>query len=538
MGKFLIFGIFFLFFSVSTARPHNENGHGNKFLSCFALNSPVPITNISSIIHNTSDPSYPSILQSSIQNLRFNSTTILKPCFIITPEHFSHVQAAVNCSKIHGLEVRVRSGGHDYEGLSYTARNPFVIIDLVNLRQVRIDLENGTAWVQTGATLGEVYYKIGNASNTYGFPAGTCPTLGVGGHISGGGQGFLMRKYGLAADNVLDAVIVNARGEILSRSSMGEDLFWAIRGGGAASFGVVVEWKIKLVPVPPRVTGFIVSKTLDQGATKLLHRWQQIADKFVEDLFIRPIIIVTKGGNNSTRNILVKFQSLFLGSLDQLLPLMERSFPELGLEAKDCREMRWVESILYIDDGFPSGESLEILLDRKHNMNKGFFKAKSDFVTKPISENDLENIWKVMEEGESGIMIWEAYGGKMGYISETETPFPHRGGVLFNIQYYNGWAQPGNDTETKRLDWINKVYDSMAPFVTKNPRTAYLNYRDLDLGRNKVGTFSEAKVWGEKYFKSNFYRLARVKGEVDPENFFKNEQSIIARRIPVNTKSN
>lgn len=314
---------------------------------------------------------------------------------------------------------------------------------------------------------------------------------------------------------------------------MGEDLFWAIRGGGAASFGVVVEWKIKLVPVPPRVTSFTVSKTLDQGATKLLHIWQQTAYKFHEDLFIRPMIIVTSKGGNSTRNILVKFQSMFLGTLDQLLPLMDKSFPELGLQPHDCREMRWIESVLFVDDGFPSGESLEILLDRKRNLNRGFFKAKSDFVTEPISENDLESTWKVMEEGEAGIMIWEAYGGKMGNISESETPFPHRKGVLFNIQYYNRWGEPGNETQTKRLDWINRVYDSMAPFVTNNPRTAYLNYRDLDLGRNDAGDFSEAKVWGEKYFKSNFYRLAKVKGEVDPGNFFKNEQSIIAPPIVV-----
>lgn len=217
MGKFLIVAIFSVLFSVCTAITDNETDPATKFVFCLALNSPVSIANISNIIHDASDPSYPSILQSSIQNLRFNSTATLKPHFIITPQHPGHVQAAVNCSRIHGLEVRVRSGGHDYEGLSYTSSNPFVIIDLVDLREVRIDVENATAWVQTGATLGEVYYQIGNASDTLGFPAGTCPTLGVGGHISGGGQGFLMRKYGLAADNVLDAIIVNARGEILNR---------------------------------------------------------------------------------------------------------------------------------------------------------------------------------------------------------------------------------------------------------------------------------------------------------------------------------
>lgn len=529
MGTFLIFAIFSLIFLVYTTT--SQTTFGNNFLFCFTINSPIYITNITKIVHNTSDPSYPSILYSSIQNLRFNSTN-LKPHFIITPEHPGHVQAAVTCSKRHGLHVRVRSGGHDYEGLSYKANTPFIIIDLINLREVRIDVENGTAWVQAGATLGELYYKIANVSKNHGFPAGTCPTIGVGGHISGGGQGTLMRKFGLGSDNVLDAVLVNAYGEIVDRKSMGEDLFWAIRGGGAASFGVVLQWKLNLVPIPPLVTAFNVAKTLNQGVTKLFHRFLQVADKFSEDLFIRTIIFV-RNDANGTKTVQVNFQSLFLGTVDKLIPLMEQSFPELGLKAQDCREMSWIESILYIDDGFPKGESIEILLDRNHNVNKGFFKAKSDFVTEPISEKDLETIWKVMQDGESGVMLWEPYGGKMGEISESETPFPHRAGVLFNIQYFKRWKEPGNETETEHLNWINKLYDSMTPFVSKNPRTAYLNYRDLDLGKHKNGSFSEAKVWGEKYFKNNFYRLAKVKGEVDPENFFKNEQSIVAPNIPL-----
>lgn len=81
--------------------------------------------------------------------------------------------------------------------------------------------------------------------------------------------------------------------------------------------------------------------------------------------------------------------------------------------------------------------------------------------------------------------------------------------------------------EKRRLDWINRVYNFMGQFVTKNPRSAYVNYRDLDIGRNVKGTSLESKVWGEKYFKGKFKELARIKGEVDHENFFKNEQSIV-----------
>ena len=68
----------------------------------------------------------------------------------------------------------------------------------------------------------------------------------------------------------------------------------------------------------------------------------------------------------------------------------------------------------------------------------------------------------------------------------------------------------------------------MRPCVSKFRRVAYLNYRDLDLGTNKESNVSylEARVWGLKYFKGNFKRLAQVKSMVDPKNFFRNEQSI------------
>lgn len=221
--------------------------------------------------------SYTKLLNSSIQNDRF-SIDGRSPLLILTPKKASQVQASIRCSKRYDFHIRVLSGGHDYEGLSFLSLNePFVSLHLLHLRSVSVDVAGSTAWVESGATVGELYYGIAlMKSKTHGFPAGLCPTVGVGGHVSGGGIGAMVRKYGLASDNVVDAKLVDVRGRVLDRSSMGEDLFWAIRGGGAASFGVVLAWKVKLVPVPPTVTVFTVRRTLRENVTELVRKWQHI----------------------------------------------------------------------------------------------------------------------------------------------------------------------------------------------------------------------------------------------------------------------
>ncbi|EXB75197.1 Reticuline oxidase-like protein [Morus notabilis] len=498
------------------------------FIECVSQNSDVSVP-ISTAFVTPNTSSFTPLLQSSAQNLRYLVPSAPKPEFIFTPLHDSHVQASVICSKKLGIHLRVRSGGHDYEGLSYVSQieTPFIVVDLGRLRTIDANIENNTAWVQAGATIGEVYYRISEKSRVHGFPAGLCTSLGVGGHITGGAYGSLMRKYGLGVDNVVDAKIVDVNGRILDREAMGEDLFWAIRGGGGASFGVILWWKIKLVPVPETVTVFTVAKTLEQGATKVLYKWQQVVDKLDEDLFIRAIIQPASKGKNSTeRTIVTAFQALFLGDSTRLVQVMENSFPELGLTKKDCLEMSWIQSVLYIAS-FPSGTPPEVLLKGKSTF-KNYFKAKSDFVKEPIPETALEGLWKRFLEEDSPLTLWTPYGGMMSKILESETPFPHRNGTVFMIQWLSLWLDGENDT-AKHMDWVRTLYNYMAPYVSKFPRESYVNYRDLDLGKNKNNkstSFIEASAWGNKYFKDNFDRLVSVKSKVDPDNFFRHEQSI------------
>uniref|UniRef100_A0A7N2LCL1 Uncharacterized protein n=1 Tax=Quercus lobata TaxID=97700 RepID=A0A7N2LCL1_QUELO len=154
------------------------------------------------------------------------------------------------------------------------------------------------------------------------------------------------------------------------------------------------------------VSTFNIKKTLEQGATKLVNKWQFISDKLHEDLFIR--VINQNVGNGTQKTVQASFNSLFLGGVDRLVPLMNESFPELGLQAENCTEMNWIQSILFLN-GFQTSEPLEVLLNRK-TIYKDFLKAKYDFVKEPISDIGLEGIWKRFLKEERVFMIMDPYG--------------------------------------------------------------------------------------------------------------------------------
>lgn len=495
-----------------------------SFIHCL-LNHSQPSHSISAAIYTPNNGSFSSVLQAYIRNLRFNTTTTRKPFLIVTALHESHIQAAIVCAQTHNLQMKIRSGGHDYEGVSYVAEVPFFVLDMFNLRSIDIDVESETAWVQAGATLGEVYYRIYEKSNTHGFPAGVCPTVGVGGHFSGGGYGNMMRKYGLSVDNIIDAQLVDVKGRLLNRKSMGEDLFWAIRGGGGASFGVVVSYKIKLVRVPEIVTVFKVAKTLEQNATDIVSKWQHVADKLDENLFIRLILDVVNGTNKENTGR-ATFFALFLGDSEQLLSVMNKSFPELGLKKSDCNETSWVQSVLFWTN-FALGTPNDVLLSRVPQ-TLTYLKRKSDYVKEPISKAGLELIWTKLIELKYVALTFNPYGGRMSEIPAEAVPFPHRAGNLAKIQYAANWNEGGEEVTDYYINLTRKLYSFMTPFVSKNPREAFFNYKDLDLGINHNGkaSYQEGRVYGIKYFKGNFNRLVEIKTKVDPGNFFRNEQSI------------
>ncbi|XP_074374812.1 berberine bridge enzyme-like 23 [Apium graveolens] len=524
---FILVSLVVYFVSVCAVKGYSisdetDDNTTQNFVQCLSTKFPNSTTHL----YNKTSPEFQTLYQSMQQNTRwFGSSS--GPVLILTPISETEIQAAVTCSQKNGVKLRIKSGGHDYEGLSFRSKtsSTFVIIDMSQIRDVKVDVANEVAWVGAGATIGELYYAIAKKSPVLGFPAGTAPSVGIGGQICGGGFGWLFRNYGLAADNVLDAHIVDASGRLLDRKTMGEDLFWAIRGGGGGSFGIITSWKIKLVQVPSMVTTFTKHKLLTENATALLDEWQLIAPKLPNKLVIR--ILARLQNKNGEKSVKISFNSLFQGAKSDLMTIMNDRFPSLGLIESECFEMPWINtSILYWGAKQGNEYPLDEILNRTDRL-VGTYKGKSDFVNKPLPTSAFQGIWDLFTE-ENGLIILEPFGGKMDEFSEHDLPFPYRNGTLYNIQYLIHWQNNNQEQGQRSMEWINKMYEYMTPFVTSNPRGAYVNYRDLDLGMNQQGksSYNAAKVWGQKYFGSNFDKLCRVKQRVDPRDFFSHEQSI------------
>lgn len=155
----------------------------------------------------------------------------------------------------------------------------------------------------------------------------------------------MLRKYGLAADDIVYAHLIDVHRRFLDQKSMREDLFWAIHEGRGVSFRVVIAWKVKLVYVPSTINVFTVQKTLEQNLMMVYNKWQHIMDKLPEDLYI--FIFLRSLSTKGNRTMQATLQSLFLNGVDKLLPLIQERLPKLGVVKEDCNEITRTQFVLY-----------------------------------------------------------------------------------------------------------------------------------------------------------------------------------------------
>ncbi|KAL0352769.1 UNVERIFIED_CONTAM: Cannabidiolic acid synthase [Sesamum angustifolium] len=393
-----------LFATFSWSRAASVDDQVDRFLNCLKEEFDN-YTSISGLVYTSTNSSYSSVLQYSVQNLRFVTESTPQPLVIITPDHESQIPPLIYCAKESHIQIRTRSGGHDFEGVSYVTEVPFVVVDFIKFDKVIVDAEQKTAWVEAGATLGTLYYRIAEKSPTLAFPAG---------------------------------------------------------------FSIENRW-VRTYSGPLGVVEVPVLKTLEEKATQIIHRWQYIAPNIDPRLFILVRVArVNTDQDGAYITMRAAFTALFLGGIDTLVPLVQESFPELGLVRENCTEISWLQSISYFQ-GFPINLP-EMLLNRQQPY-VGYFKGKADYVREPIPEYVFEGIWELFKEPDAkdADIVLIPYGGKMDEIPESAIPFPHRAGTLYKMLYATYWSNANAQDADKILSWLRGLYNYTTPYVSKSP---------------------------------------------------------------------
>src|ERR671935_2882931 len=168
-----------------------------------------------------------------------------RPALIVRCAGVADVMRAVEFARSEELVVSVRGGSHSIPGFS--TNDGGIVIDLSPMKGIRVDPQAGRAVAQTGLT----WAGFDHETQAFGLATtgGLVSSTGIAGFTLGGGVGWLMRKHGLACDNLIGAEIVTADGQtVRARETDNAELLWGLRGGGG-NFGVVTEFEFRLHPV-------------------------------------------------------------------------------------------------------------------------------------------------------------------------------------------------------------------------------------------------------------------------------------------------
>jgi FAD/FMN-containing dehydrogenase len=410
----------------------------------------------------------------------------IRPLAVVQPLDAADVAAVVRWAAKTGVHIVPRSGGHSYGGYSTVADG--VVVDLARLKGVGV--VQGRALVGAGARLGNVY--DGLARHGLAIPAGTCPSVGIGGHALGGGFGLASRAWGLASDNVLALQVVTADGKVVVADAKHHpDLYWACRGGGGGNFGIATRFTFRTHAVAQGA--YFVATWPWAQAGAVVAAFLGWAPHQPDALGALCRLAAGPGGPT------VQVFGQFLGSesaLESSLASLQPQAAKLTTGTATWIDLvkRWAGCL---------GHNLPGCSAPGHTP----FAGASDYLAKVPASAHLARFTDVVEKrgASSGALLIDAYGGAINRVKPGATAFVHRD-VLASIQYYAGGAGA--------RAWVDASRTELAPAVTG---AAYVNYIDPHLAN-----------WQHAYYGTNLARLRAVKKKYDPHNFFHFAQSIRA----------
>jgi FAD/FMN-containing dehydrogenase len=404
-----------------------------------------------------------------------------RPALIVRCRTTNDIVAALAFARRAGLEVSIRGGGHNVAGRAVTDRG--VMIDLAEMRGIAIDPYRATATAEGGV----IWAELNDAAAEHGLAVtgGVVSTTGIAGYTLGGGLGWLMAKYGLAADNLLAVELVTAEGDILRVDAASHpDLFWALRGGGG-NFGVATRFTYRLHPLHT-VVGGLIAHPLD-AAPELLRFYREAVADASDDLTVFAGLVHAPDGTGAKLAVLVVFHAGEADEADRdLEPFKTWGSPLVA----EVGAMPYPAMNTILDAGYPAG-SLNYWLS---SFTRGLPDELIDLAVERFAS---------VPSPMSAILL-EHFHGAVTRIGVSETAVPHReeGWNLLIPSVWTDRAETGAN-----VAWTRETFAAMRPQFGGG---RWLNYLGDDQADDAV----------RAAYGPNYMRLREVKRRYDPDNVF------------------
>ncbi|GAA2728995.1 FAD-binding oxidoreductase [Actinocorallia aurantiaca] len=448
-------------------------------------------------------------LARQLQLAEFDTVRPAAVAYCATP---ADVQASVTFAAANALPVAARSGGHHFAGWS---TGTGLVIDLSRIAHI----EGRPGRVRLGPGAQAVDALVALAADGLEVVTGICPTVCPAGFVTGGGLGLQTRRFGPASDHLLAATLVTADGRLVRCSAEEEpDLYWALRGGGAASFGVVVDLELSPVPIG-RTVGFTVVWPYDR-ALDLLEHWQEWIAAAPPGLGaeIGPVLMDAAPGAVPTVLMFGAYQGT-RADFDDLLaglcaaagatPLMadieEGTHEEVTLGLYRCRDLTPAQRRR-------TGTTPDGLLPRQP-----YLRERHRFLPGPLGRDALERALEIFDgdrrPGQLRHVALTALGGAAAEVGRTETAYVHRDArFLAKFTAVGLLDEPAEGDIAFAEEWADRGFALLDLFSDHH---SYVNYPDPELDD-----------WRWAYYGENYERLAEVKKSLDPHGLFVFPQSI------------
>jgi FAD/FMN-containing dehydrogenase len=424
----------------------------------------------------------------------YNAMIQRHPLAIARVADVADVIACVNAAREAGIRLAVRGGGHNAGGLGSV--DDGLVIDLGRLRGIRVDAQARTIRVEGGATWGDVDH----AAHPFGLatPSGFIASTGVGGLTLGGGSGYLTRRCGLTIDNLLSADVVLADGRMVTASKDEHpDLFWALRGGGG-NFGVVVSFLFRAHPVSTVVGGptFWALEQSEQALTgfqNLIERAPEALGGFFAFVTVPPVPPFPAALHGRKVAAVVWCHGGRQEEFDRIVGPFVAEVPPL-LHA--AHELPFPALQSFFDPLYPAGLQ---------------WYWRADFMPK-LSEAAIREharMGATLPTGHSTMHLYPV-NGAAARVGAGECAYRHRDAMWSQVIV---GVDPDPAKATELRDWTVGYYEALHPYSLSG--AAYVNFM-MDEGDERV----------RATYGPNYQRLAQVKRQYDPENFFRINQNI------------